>query len=282
MEAEKEKATNDDCSQAASSIEVPEIVAGAVSPVKDESDSPAENSNGKSSQNENTLTWEKAVSMETTESAHESSDSDSGADNDGLSDYEKLRLERIRRNQEYLSRLGLEEQKDKLRPQKRARKKKDESTVPEETSQQRKASLRRKTEQVRYSDVSIREILGRKTRAPESQSRKRKPERDVQHRMERFIYREFQRMQAERNTSQKQIELLIRRIEKETAFWKKLVEQNESREQLSQTRRSELEAERAIFGGLTLRQLLKQIDQRFPELIQAAKDYDQEIKVSKS
>lgn len=209
-------------------------------------------------------------------------DDDSSEEHDGLSDYEKLRLERIRRNQEYLTRLGLEEEKSKWKPQqqKRVRKKKDQSVQHDgETVQIRKASLRTKKEQVRYSDIPISEILGRKPRAPESKPRKRKEERAPQHRMERYIYREFQRLQGERNMAQKQIEQLIRRTEKEAAFWKKLLDQKENRDRLLQGRRLELEAERAAFGGLTLRQLLQQIDQRFPELVQAANQYDQEVEV---
>lgn len=261
MEAEKEeKSANGACLRTANSNEAEEMI----------------------NTDKVSFNHEKADSIESTESARESdsdSEDDDDNDNDGLSDYEKLRLERIRRNQEYLSRLGLEEQKSNLRPQKRARKIKENPPANAETIQQRKASLRRKTEQVRYSDVSMSEILGRKPRSSEPQPRKPKPEKEIQHRMERFVYREFQRIQAERNTAQKQIELLIRRTEKEKAFWKKIIEQKEGRDQLSQSRRAELEAERAIFGGLTLRELLKQIDQRFPELLQVARDYDQEIQV---
>ena len=214
---EKEKSANDDDS---SSHTASSKCGGAVRPVA-KSSGQAENINGESSENVKDSQNENSGSVEGTESTDEN-ERDSDNDNDGLSDYEKLRLERIRRNQEYLSRLGLEEHQNKWKPIKRARKKKDESAKPKETTQQRKASLRRKTEQVCYSDVPIREILGQKTRPPisESQPRKRKPEKDIQHRMERFIYREFQRIQAERNTAQKQIELLIRRTEKETAFWK--------------------------------------------------------------
>ena len=286
METKRQKVANDDGLRTATSCNealAEERIGAAVSSINDTPGDPGASINETSSDDEKvSLRNENRANTESSESAQESdsdSDDDSNNDNDGLSDYEKLRLERIRRNQEYLSRLGLEEQKNNLRPQKRARKKKDDSAAPEETTQQRKASLRRKTEQVRYSDVSMREILGRKPRTSEAQPRKPKPEREIQHRMERFIYREFQRIQAERNTALKQIEQLIRRAEKESAFWKRIIEQQESRDQISQSRRAELDAERAIFGGLTLRELLKQIEQRIPELVQAATDYDQEVKV---
>lgn len=210
------------------------------------------------------------------ELSHGSDDED--VDNgDGLSDYEKLRLERIRRNQEYLSRLGLEEEKVKWKPQKMERKRKD---PPEQLGEfTRKASLRTKTEQVRYSDISMREILGEKPRAAKEPKPKkqRQGERTPQHRMERDIYREFQRIQAERNNAQKQIEQLVRKIEKEAAYWKKLLEQKVNRSH--QARKLELESERAVFGGLTLKQFMQQIDQRMPELVQAAADYDREMEV---
>lgn len=201
------------------------------------------------------------------------------SDDDGLSDYEKLRLERIRRNQEYLSRLGLEEEKVKWNPQKRKRKTKDQITNDGQRTQQRKLSLRAKKEQVRYSDVSMSEIFGRKPRSSETSSNKPRVERVAQHRMERYIYREFQRIQAERNGAQKQIEQLIKRTEKETAFWEKLLQQKEKRDVLLQKRQMQAQDERTIYGGLNVRQLLRQIDERWLELVQIGIDYDREVEV---
>jgi hypothetical protein len=283
MEAEKQKSENDDLKHAIFRNEASAISNAVIGTSNDGCNDQAENTSDNYSKTRNYTQSKEQYTWGEDSDADRNSDSDSDkeSDNEGLSDYEKLRLERIRRNQEYLSRLGLEEQKSKWKPQKRARKKRDDSTKPEEetTHQQRKASLRTKTEQVRYSDLSIKEILGHKPRALESQPRKRKLEKEIQHRMERYIYREFQRIQAERNAAQKQIDLLIRRTEKEEAFWGKIIEQKEHRSQLSQARQLELEEERALFKGLTLRELLKQVDNRMPELLQAAQKYDQEIEV---
>jgi hypothetical protein len=286
METEKEKLEDDDhkharCHNEASATSNTDVT---TSILNDACSDQAANTRNKSLKTENyAQSSEQSTLGESSDSARNSDDNSDkdGGDNDGLSDYEKLRLERIRRNQEYLTRLGLEEQKSKWKPQKRVRRNRDDSTKLEEetTHQQRKASLRTKTEQVRYSDVSISEILGRRPRAPESKPRKRKVEKEIQHRMERYIYREFQRIQAERNAAQKQIENLIRRSEKEKAFWGKIIKQKEYRGQLSQARQLELKEERALFNGLTLRELLKEIDNRVPELLQAAQKYDQEVEV---
>jgi len=200
------------------------------------------------------------------------------ADGRVLSAYEVQRLERVRRNQEYLLRLGLERQgEDTIRRRKR-RKQKSSPVEKRESLRARKA--------VDYSEPSttIASIV-RDTTMPEVQRKqKQKPkdrqEKKTENRMERFVYREFKSIQAHKNQVVRQAEKDLKSAKREMKYWSKLTEKQEFKERRrEETQHSKIDEEKSRYG-MTLKDLLKDIDNRTSDIEGAVKEYDDEILVS--
>ena len=213
----------------------------------------------------------------------ESNAENSDGDEHHLSEYEKLRLERIKRNREYLSQLGLADQ-SMLGGRKVPAKRKKKKPPPKPQGPKRSSSRARKSVDYAEPSNSVAKLLrGTKPKVSKDPP-KRKPSIAKQHlhRMEMFIFREFQRIKSLKTQTAKDAERNVRAAEKEVAYWSKLAELYEKREErkLHQERIRQIqEEEREGFGGVTLKELLHDIDKRMPELISAMSRYDEEYEV---
>jgi hypothetical protein len=217
----------------------------------------------------------------------EAGTSESGSDAEGrvvttadgrvLSAYELQREERIRRNREYLQSLGLERPLGDaagttMRQQRRSKSK--------PVMEKQRSSLRAKRE-VDYSEPkSIASIMRATTSDKEKPTRTNKEarkeprkEKKESKRMERFVYREFQSIQAHKNQVLRQAEKLHSAARREVKYWSKLVEKAETREKKRE------EASQNVEDGLSVKALLREVDSRTSELVDAVGRYDNELQV---
>jgi hypothetical protein len=219
-----------------------------------------------------------------------------GASPDGrqLSEYELLRLERIKRNKQYLSALGLEGTsanggvKASGKPVKRKRKKVSPS--------QKRSSLSRRTkESVTYTEppagvaglirtVNKKEEEKMKDRPPKPPSERKT--KDPLDRLEKFVFLEFKSIKAHKRQVLSQAEKNLAKASKEVKFWKKRAEVFERRQQRKLDRKLEqskiikrLEDERRQLGGGTAKELLQDIDNRMPDILSAVARYDAKLEV---
>jgi len=224
-----------------------------------------------------------------------------------LSEYEILRLERIKRNQEYLANLGLQGKNGagvlggKKKPRAPTKKKRSED---EESARQVVKRPKRKRKEVDYSEPSnsVASLL-RQHKAKEGGEGKKEPvhrpipkkkkDKAPVNRMELFLYREFKAIQKHKTDVLRQAERDVRASEKQVSYWFKKAERIELRREKKERRelqKKELEARIAAFNaeemqmernllGCTKRELLGQVDERMPELLSAAGRYEQEAKV---
>ena len=247
------------------------------------------------------------------ESSRNDSDNDKDDEsNDGreLSDYEKLRLERIRRNREYLSQLGLEGSMPKKQapPSRKKRKEQQQQQQQHPTAPQRSSSRSRKTVNYTEPSVSVAQLLrdSKKllpaaksassapssangvatiTAKPKKESKPRAPRgtnTKLMHRMERFIYNEFNSIKAHKKRTLKDAERNTRLAEKEVSYWTKrasIWERQQERQRAAAAAKQAAEQERADLGG-TVRELMQDIDRRMPELLAAVSEYDEVFEVS--
>jgi hypothetical protein len=218
-----------------------------------------------------------------------------------LSEYEIQRLERIRRNREYLAQLGLEGKdgggvlggkKKEVRPK---------SKKTEEPIQKRHSLSRRSKVKKSYTEPSssVRDLLEDSTKSeakkrgsinlasvppsetgtePEPNKKKRKPDE----RMEKFIYDEFRRIKSEKTQTLALAERNVRAADKEVKYWKKLVdiEKRKAQRQLEAERqRQQEEQQRATLGGRSMKEMVQYIDSCLPKLQHAVKRYDDSLQV---
>ena len=217
------------------------------------------------------------------ERSSSSSSSTEGSDDDnrkmpGLSDYELARLERIRRNRAYLSQLGLEGATT-AQPKKKRRR---SLTADNNNTTIRSSSRIRKT--VNYTEPSVKQLILQQQRGGEKVSssppnKKLKQPKKVKKnndRMERSIFNGFQAVASRQTQVLRQATRSMRAAEKEVAYWTKRAvvwnRQASRRLEMKAAQRAAAQ-ERADYGG-TLKQLLQQVDQRMPELLEAAAQYD--------
>lgn len=192
-----------------------------------------------------------------------------------LSQYELQREERIRRNREYLASLGLERPVEESATRQQRRNKR-------RPVQEKQRSSQRERKSVDYTErpASLASIV-REFRTPKANAKPRKREPKPKEsqkekkdsRMERFIYREFQSIQAHKNQVLKQAEKDLRAAKREVKYWSKLAEKVENRE-----RRRE-ESSQLAEHGLSLRDILREVDNRTSELVDAVGRYDDELHV---
>jgi hypothetical protein len=226
---------------------------------------------------------ESSRSSNSNDDDHSSSGSEGGtkadvvttSDGRVLSEYELLREERIRRNREYLASLGLERPVDESVTRQQRRNKRRPVQVKQRASQrerksvdytERKATLASIVREFRTPNVKAKP---RKREPKPTESQKEKKDT----RMERFIYREFQSVQAHKNHVLKQAEKDLRAAKREVKYWSKLVEKAENREKRRE------ESSQHAEHGLTLREILREIDNRTSELVDAVGRYDEEMHV---
>jgi hypothetical protein len=210
-----------------------------------------------------------------------------GEDDRQLSAYERLRLERIRRNQQKLAQLGLEGRTSAAGgwgPRSRPKKPKLLRKKADEPAQQRSSLSRRtKTEPKNYAEPpnSVSALLRKQgeeaAAAKKDQPLEKKKTKDLSERMERFVHLEFKRIRGHKTLVHKQAKRDLRQAERELKYWKSIANKQKRREMRKAENRQSLktkqEEERRLLGG-TIKEVLQQIDARMPELVQAAAEYD--------
>lgn len=219
-------------------------------------------------------------------------DSDSPDDDDdkedeeeegGLSALEKRRFERIQRNNEVLSSLGLGDLKKSFVKPKQQRPKKEVDLTTD-----RRTSSRSSKKQVNYADMPLKfqyrrtSTDGSSTMEQDQSDQPRKTpkrgENDKDKRLERFIYHEFMRIRSSRRHDVKMAEKQLKWAHTEHRFASKrasLVTQRMKRKQEVQKKQSaSLEWELRTFG-VSLKQLLHDADKRQMELHWALAHFQQ-------
>lgn len=229
-------------------------------------------------------TEEKAISKDVGSDEPDIDQDEEDDETDGqLSRYELLRLERIKRNQEYLSKLGLNDTK-KLPRKEKKRQRKRSSFSEIDFSEKRSSGRVRKSISYTEPTNSVRNLLNGTTAKVKPKSEKPNRARgprssaELSNRMERFIFREFQRIKSKKTHVFRQTDRLTRAAEKEVAYWQRqalLWERRKERRSETERQRHLSEQERATFGGGTLKQFLQEIDKRMPTLLTAASEYDE-------
>jgi hypothetical protein len=217
-----------------------------------------------------------------------------------LSEYEIQRLERIRRNREYLAQLGLEAKDGGGVLGERKKEFKPKSKKTEEPIQKRHSLSRRSKVKKSYAEPSssVRALLDESNRSetkkrslitlasipsesgtePEPNKKKRKHDE----RMEKFIYDEFRRIKSEKTQTLALAERNIRAADKEVKYWKKLVdiEKRKAQRQLAAEKQRKLvEQQRDALGGRSMKEMVQYIDSCFPKLQHAIKRYDDLLQV---
>lgn len=206
-----------------------------------------------------------------------------------LSHYEFLRQERIKRNKQYLTSLGLEGQGGGLGTAKSAAKPKAKKTKKAFSPSQKRSSLSRrtKTASVNYTEPSIsvasllRTIDGKKELSKKKEPKER-VERKTKERMEKFVYLEFKSIQAFKKKVLVQAERNVRNSNKEIKYWKKratIWERRQKRKQEQRKTVAQFVQERRDLGGGTAKKLLQEIDNRMPEILAAVERYDDVFEV---
>lgn len=219
---------------------------------------------------------------EVQEGSSDSEDSDSSDDSNegGLSSLEKRRFERIRRNKEVLSRLGLADLKPMSKPkQQRPRDKREV-----DPGDVRKSSRKSKKE-VNYVEMPVRfQMENGIVRDPASKKRKSNGERPKEKRMERFIYHEFLRLRSLNRHELKMAEKTLKSAQlefKHAAKAANAVTRRIARKQLLEKVSKDIESEKRKFGK-SLRDIVQDIDRRQMEIQSALHDFDYNYVVSRS
>ena len=194
------------------------------------------------------------------DSASDSEESDSSNDQaGGLSELEKRRMERIQRNNEVLSRLGLTDITLETKS-KQQRKREKREVDPGDV----RKSARRCAKKVNYAEQPTRLPVVNLSEEEIRRKEKRKKERPREMRMERYIFNEFQRVRWANRNELKIAEKKFRYAQLEHRFALRQVEllgkQGQRKRDITRTSAT-VEAEKLKFGK-SLRDLLQEIDQR--------------------
>ena len=202
-----------------------------------------------------------------------------------ISEYEMLRLERIRRNKERLAALGLQGKAGGgvLGPRQPPKKKKKKTPPPHAAGPRRSSLSRRSKGKITHyatSLPSVREMLKGETqvkRDPNQPTPKPKKTKDPTERMDKILHTEFRRLRSQKTHALRQAERDHRAAAKEVKFWTNYIEKDKRKEMRQQKRQENQgkEEEKVLIGGKTPKQVLKEIDERLEELEQAAEEYDE-------
>jgi len=204
-------------------------------------------------------------------------DAEESDDQYELSEYERMRLERIQRNREYLARLGLEGKEGegvlgRGGNKKRKKKKKvdDQKPPPEPTrSVPSRSSKTKARESISAPEPTIQSLIVKK--------KKSKPKKDVNNRMDKWIHQEFRRLQGRKTQALKQAERDVRAAQREIKYWTVLRDKKRNKSTTTDNTRKMYQTEKALLLGRTSRQFLREVDQRANELIEACELYDDEF-----
>ena len=213
----------------------------------------------------------------------DSSDSDSDEDGGGLSSYERKRLERIKRNQERLASLGLEQNKVaamKAKATAAATTPKKKQGKPKVVPVQRSRLSRRTKAAVSYASEAPR--WAEQLPSPKKRKKQVINPNSAKHRMERFIFDEFRHIESARRTNPRNTEKYLRWAENEVNYARRELESKQKklrRQQEVDDAVLALHQDRRNFGG-SLRELLMDIDRRMSDIITGIRQYDEIFVVS--
>jgi len=150
-------------------------------------------------------------------------------------------------------------------------------------------------------DLQIQETPGKRDAATPSSPSSRNKEKAAkrpEERMEKFLYLEYRSIQSHKNGVLRQAERNVRAAEKAVKYWGRLAEKAERRAtrkrlkeeearvlgqmaaELREQREKMKKKQKESTGCRTIKQLLKEVDQRMPELRSAVEKYDAELGVS--
>ena len=238
----------------------------------------------------------------TSSSDESDDDSHSGDDNshsgdEGISEYEKLRLARIKRNQQYLAKLGLEgsgkDGKGGILGPAPTKKRTPRASTKQQLPAKRRSTLSRQSKKnVDYTEMPPRFVVqptdnkhgetGDENPSPAA-PRKRRKERSRSHRMEKFIYLEFKRIASLRKQNLKIAKRQVRQAERHVKHWHNRARiwiKKHQREMELERVRQKHDWERQALGGQTLMELLRDLDENSIVMSQLVWEYDQEQRVS--
>ena len=196
----------------------------------------------------------------------------------------RLRLERIKRNQERLRQLGLEGLSEDLKKQRSHKKKKKPLTAQQIMPRRELLSRKTKEKEVDYSgDLNLKvsefneKLPGAGGGGGGSSSNKTKTDRRFDQRVPLFIYQEFLRMRTKRKNNIKVAKRHRAHAQREMNFWKKqlgfIMNREKQKLQRDQLLKQQ-EIERTLLNGKTQLELLQEIDDRTPELLEILQEYD--------
>jgi hypothetical protein len=198
----------------------------------------------------------------------------------------RMRIERIKRNQEYLATLGLQGNIGKA-PKK---KKRNRTSVPAAPVLPRSSLSRRTKHQVSYVQKPLRAPNGtlpgsgssnRETAVNKKKKDSSKTPRKASQRMDRGIYDEFKRIVSSRKQLFRQAKRNVRTAEKEEKHWarqaRNFQRKDGQRKEIEGMLQANAKQRQAL--GCTSLQLLEEIDQRHTELLSFVIKYDNNIKV---
>lgn len=230
-------------------------------------------------------------------SSGSNSDSDGSEDenNGGMSAYEKLRLERIKRNNLRLKELGLASKEGGgiLGKKKPKHRRKSKSTTNESTPAVPQRRSRRSTGQnVSYVEPSLRDVLNNSDqKLPHStpilavdgveelpsKPKNCRPVKDVRNqRMARFIYDEMKRIEKHKKRMLKEAEKNRKSAETESKYWQKRASMKEKRVQKaieSERNLKQQQVEYALYGT-TAKSFVNYLDRRSMEIGAKIRLYD--------
>ena len=198
-----------------------------------------------------------------------------------LSAYELQRLERIRRNKEYLASLGLEKNKPSMALK---AKKKTTPARKKRPDVKRRSSISRasKTKAISYSERRDKEDAATATAVSKAAVPWKRPKENRAARMERFIYDEFKRIGADQKRTLKRAQKNVRAADVEYRIAKQRAERYERRRRKELEMKQlleQLEQERRILGGCTARGMLQEVDSRMYEICMAIRSFDERFHV---
>lgn len=234
-----------------------------------DSDSDSSSSEGDSSSDDDSDDDEKPASQQVA-----AAPAAVGPDGHPLSAYELQRLERIRRNKEYLASLGLEKNKEAMAAKKPAKKPNPKSRKRPDIKRRSSISRASKEKAVTYSESTKDKEAASAGEKKEPWVRK-KENRAV--RMERFIHDEFRRIGKEQRRHLKRAKKNVRAADVEYRIAKQRAERYEKkrRKQLGYAQSAErMEEERRALGGYTAKEMLQEVDIRMYEIYQAIRMFD--------
>lgn len=187
-----------------------------------------------------------------------------------LTAYEIMRLEKIKRNNAFLAKLGLEEararQEEEMRKKKAAAKRDKKGPVFYE--QRETLSRRTKGKNVSYAMPKISEFRETMASAKKNNTRKREKSASREDRVPREIYNELKSIQSNKRQRLANAERLVRMSEKELKLSEKFAEKQERREQAKKERE---ERKKLAESKRALLPFVQELDKRRNEVLRNRK-----------